>query len=82
LGRERGRGDTHISAGNVFDELGVEVGPLAHLLEERVDHVLEGSVLETALLRPAEGCADGEGDDDVIGVLGEAVFSLLAYTSA
>lgn len=68
--RGRGRG-THVAHRNVLDQLGVDAGALAHLLQKRVDHVLERRVLEAALARLAQRGAGGEGDDDVVGVLGE-----------
>jgi hypothetical protein len=36
------------------------------------EDAIELSVLETALVCLCEGCADGEGDDNVVGVLGGA----------
>lgn len=66
-----GRGETYVAKRNVLDQLGVDAGPLAHLLEQGVDHVLERGVLEAALAGLAQRGAGGEGDDDVVGVLGE-----------
>ena len=65
-------GGMHISKAEILDESRVEVAPLPHLLENGVDHVLEAGVLEAALLRLGQRRPDGEGDDNVVGILGGA----------
>jgi hypothetical protein len=69
---------THISKADILDEGRVDVAALADLLEQGVDHVLEAGVLEAALLGLGQGRADGEGDDNVVGVFGLAARGLSA----
>ena len=64
---------THISKAEILDESRVEIAALPYLLEDGIDHVLEAGVLEAAFLRLGQRRADGEGDDDVVGILGGAV---------
>jgi len=66
------RGYTHISERNVLNEGGVQVAAEADLLQQGIHHVLEAGVLEATLLGLAEGRANGERDDDVVGILGLA----------
>lgn len=68
----------YIADADVLDESRVELGALDDGLEELVEDAVELGVLEAALTGLGEGRTDGEGDDDVVGVLGGAVFSLLA----
>jgi hypothetical protein len=66
-------GKTNVSEGYIFDEARVKVASFADLLEQGVDHVLEGRILKAAFVGFAEGSSDGERDDDVIVVLGLSV---------
>ena len=68
-----GSGCGYISHGDVLNQSRIEVGPLAHFLEESIDHVLQSGVLEGTFPGPCEWGADCEGDDHVIGILGRAV---------
>ena len=42
---------------------------LDDLLEQLEDEAIELGVLEASLLSLGQGCADGEGDDHIVGVL-------------
>ena len=42
---------------------------LDDLLEQLEDEAIELGVLEASLLGLGQGCADGEGDDHIVGVL-------------
>ena len=65
---------------DVFDKGWVDVGLLDDLLKEGVDEVVEGGVLEAALLRLGQGGAASVGDDDIISILAGAVVKLSAST--
>lgn len=65
---------THVSEADILNQAGVDVAALLDLLEEGVDEVLEAGVLEAALLGLGEGRADGKSDDDVVSVLGLAIW--------
>jgi hypothetical protein len=62
----------HVAQADVLHEGRIELAALAHLLQQRVHHVLERRVLEAAFLRLGQGRANRERDDDVVGILGGA----------
>lgn len=61
-----------VSAGVAWDEAEGRAY-LDDLLEQLEDEAIEGSVLEASLLGLGQGSADGESNDNVIGVLLSAV---------
>jgi hypothetical protein len=60
---------THVSYADVLDEGRVQVAALVDLLQELVEDAIELSVLEATLACLGQWSTDGEGDNDVIGVL-------------
>ena len=60
---------TYVTKGNVLYEGGVEVAALDDLFEGLEEDAIEMGVLETTLAGLGQGCADGEGDNDIVGVL-------------
>jgi hypothetical protein len=66
-------GNTYISEANVLDQSGINVGSGIDLLEQLGDHGIYSGVLESALSALGERGSDGEGDDDIVGVLLSAV---------
>jgi hypothetical protein len=72
---------TNISEADILNEGRVQVAALPDLLQQGVDHVLEAGVLEAALLGLGQGRSDGEGDYDIVGVLGLAAEQTVSATS-
>jgi hypothetical protein len=62
--------------------LWVEVRLLVHLLQELEDNGIKAELLEATLAGLCERCADGEGNDNIVGVLLGAVYSRLVSDSA
>ena len=62
-------GLTHVSEDNILDQVGVQVGLGYDLLQERVEDIIELSVLETALEALGHGRAQSKCDHDIIGIL-------------
>lgn len=60
---------TYIAQGKVLNQAGVNATALLDLLEEGVYEVFEAGILQAALASLCEGCADGESNDDIVGVL-------------
>lgn len=60
---------THISYANVLNEDRVQFAALVDLLRELVEDAIELSVLEATLACLGQGSTDGEGDNNVIGIL-------------
>lgn len=60
----------YITHGNILDKRGIHIAALFDLLKGGIGEILERGVLEAALLGLGERGADGEGDDNVVGVLG------------
>lgn len=60
---------SYISQADVLDERSINLALVQDLLQQGVDNVVQVRVLETALLAFREGCADREGNHNVIGVL-------------
>jgi len=71
---------TYISKADIFNQSGVEVGLCDDLLQELDDNAVERSILEAALPCLCERCSDGEGDDNVIRVLGGASMLISIYS--
>ena len=71
----------YISKTDVLDHLRVEVTLADDLLEELEHDAIEWGVFETALLALRQGCSNGEGNDDIIGVLLRAVGTGLLASS-
>jgi hypothetical protein len=67
------RSTTYVAQANVLDQLWVEVALADNLLEDLEHQAVERSVLEAALLGLGQRSADGECDDNIVGVLGGAV---------
>jgi hypothetical protein len=65
---------TYISETDILDERRVDLALRDDFLEEGVDEVVEVCILETALAGLCEGCAEREGDDDIIGVFLRTTF--------
>lgn len=64
---------TYIAESKVLDQRRVNAAASLELLEQRVDEELDTAVLESTLAGLGQGCADGEGDDNIVSVLGLAV---------
>lgn len=64
---------SHIAHADILDEIGVNLGFLNDLLQQRVYHVVKIGVLETTLLSLGQRRPDSESDDNIIGVLCSAV---------
>jgi hypothetical protein len=62
-----------VTAADVLDNGGVELRLGDDLLEGLDEQAIECCVLEAALVGFRERCADGEGDDYIVGVLGGAI---------
>ena len=62
-------GSKHIADRDVFDETRVDAGALEQALEGSDEEIRAGGVFEAALAAFGDGCAEGGGDDDVVGVL-------------
>jgi hypothetical protein len=73
-----GKGGTYIAEADILNESRVQVAALANLLQKSVHHVLEAGVLETALAGLGERRSNGQGDDDVVGILGLTAKTKLA----
>lgn len=71
---EQGVSKTYISQGDVLDKIRVNAGPLVHLLQQGIDDVLQARVFEAAFPGLCERCPDGEGDDNIVGILGCPIF--------
>ena len=69
---------TYVTHADVLDEVGRKAHALLDLLEDGVHQVLDGGVLEAALLALAERRPDRERDDDIVGVLGRTVWMVRA----
>jgi hypothetical protein len=63
------RKQPYISQADILHQGGVEAGFLDDLLEDFEDEAVERGVFEASLAGFGERRADGEGDDDVVGVL-------------
>ena len=71
-------GKAYVTHADVLDEVGRKAHALLDLLEDGVHQVLDGGVLEAALLALAERRPDRERDDDIVGVLGRTVWMMRA----
>lgn len=69
----RSQSATYVAQANVLNQLWVEVALADNLLEDLEHQAIERSVLEAALLGLGQRSADGERDDNIVGVLGGAV---------
>lgn len=65
--------DTNIAEADILNQRGVNLGLGQGLLEQSVHHVVQLGVLETALASLGQGSAQGQSDNDIIGVLLGAV---------
>lgn len=63
---------THITHADIIHQGGIQLGLFPHLLQKRVDQVLERGVLEASLLGLGKRCPHGKGDDDIVIILGRA----------
>lgn len=70
----------YIAKADVLDHLRVKPALADNLLEDLEHQAIERSVLEAALAGFGQGSPDGEGDDNVIGVLGGAVGDVRSAT--
>lgn len=61
---------SYIPKTDILHQRRIYVTPLLDLLQQCVDHVLEAGVLEATLLGLGQGRSDGQGDDDIVGILG------------
>ena len=59
----------HISHANILNQVRVEVAPPVDLLQKAVDHEVQIGVLETALLSFRQRRPDGQGDNNIVGIL-------------
>lgn len=59
----------YVSETDILNHLRVEVALAHDLLEHLEDDAIEGCVFEAAFLALGEGCADGERDDYIVGIL-------------
>lgn len=66
----------YVSDSDIFDQLGVDTGPLDSGLENGGEQVLGKGIFEAALLVLGQGCSDRGADDNVVGLLSEDVFAL------
>lgn len=66
-------GLAYVTKANVLDQRGIQGRSLLDLLQQGVDHVLEGGVLEATLLCLGQWRPDSQGDDYVVGIFGSAV---------
>lgn len=64
---------TDVTEAHILDERWVDLGLGQGLLQQSVHHVVQLGVLEAAFARLGQRSAQGEGDDDIIGVLLSAV---------
>lgn len=64
---------TYIAEADILDQSWVDAGTLPDFLQQGIDEVFEAGVFEAALVRLGERCSDGEGDDNVVRVLGGPV---------
>jgi hypothetical protein len=60
---------TYIAHANVLDQVGIQVALFVDFLQQAVDQEVKIGVLETALLALGQRRSDGEGDNDIVGVL-------------
>lgn len=65
-----GTGSENVSADDITDELGVDLGLLDEALQQRGEQLGRRGVLEQTLASLGVGSSVGGGDDNVIGVLG------------
>jgi hypothetical protein len=61
-------GGEHITNGDVFDETGIDARALKQALESTDEEISTSGVLEAATAALGDGCAEGSGNDDVVGV--------------
>lgn len=71
---EQRAGKAYISQSDVLDKIRVDTGPLVHLLQQGIDDVFQARVFEATLPGLCERCPDGEGDDNIVGILGCPIF--------
>jgi hypothetical protein len=60
---------THVSYANVLNESWGQVAALVDLLKKLEQDAIELCVLEATLASPGQWGTDGEGDDNIVGVL-------------
>lgn len=60
---------TYVAQADILDQRGVHVHPLDGLLQQLDDNAVDGGVLEAALEALGQRGTDGQGDDNIIGVL-------------
>lgn len=60
---------THIAKADILNQRGVDLGLGQGLLEQSVHHIVQLGVLEAALASLGQGRAQGQSDNDIIGVL-------------
>lgn len=59
----------YIAEADIFNQVWVEAASLVDLLQQAVDYVVEICVFEAALVTLGKRCADGQGNDNIVGVL-------------
>lgn len=67
--RIRTRTSTHVTEADILNQSRIQLRSRHNLLHERVDHVVEIRVLETALAGLGERRAQRKRDDHIVGVL-------------
>lgn len=70
---EVGGAAVYISQCNILNQSRVNARFLLDLFQQSIYEVLEAGVLEATLLGLCERCPQGEGDYDVVGILGGSV---------
>ncbi len=60
---------TYVAHADILDEIGGETHAFLDFFENGVHQVLDSGVLKAALLGLTERGPDGEGDNDIVGVL-------------
>lgn len=62
--------ETYVAQADILNQGRVDSRTLLDFLQQSINKILEAGVLESTFARFGEGCSNGEGNDDVVGVLG------------
>lgn len=71
--------ETHIAEADILNQSRVHVHLSDDLLHELEDDAIDRRVLESTLETLGERCADGEGNDNIVGILGGTAIRGLAF---
>lgn len=68
---------THVSEANILNQGRVKVRSFSDFLQKSVNHIFKSGVLETTLPGLGERRSHGESDNNIVGVFGLTIVSLL-----